>query len=265
MNISVIQMNSTDSEDRNLEICGNLITQAVSEGADLISLPETFHWIGPEEEKPLHCSPVPGTVSEFLSSRASQHGVYIHGGSILEKTKDPSVCANTTLFFSPDGTLQASYRKIHLFDAEINGTQYRESDVVVPGREPASTTLNSLIYGFSICYDLRFPELYRELSLQGADIIFCPAAFTQTTGQAHWETLVRARAIENQVFMIAAAQAGTDVTGKAYYGNSMIVDPWGTILVRMDGKEEGCATVEINPESIQEVRKNLPVLKHRKL
>ncbi|MFC1479404.1 carbon-nitrogen hydrolase family protein [Planctomycetota bacterium] len=263
MKISLIQMHSTDKEERNLEICEKLIEEAVSQGTDLITLPETFHWIGPEHEKPLHSTPVPGPVSEFLSSFASKHQVYIHGGSILEQTEDK--CANTTLFFAPDGTIQASYRKIHLFDAEINGTRYFESEVVLPGTEPVTVTLENLTYGFSICYDLRFPELYRKLSQKKADIIFSPAAFTVPTGKAHWETLIRARAIENQVFMAAAAQAGTDSTGKSYYGHSMLVDPWGTVLIQMDGHTEGCATMEIDPEQIKEVRRNLPVLDHRKL
>lgn len=265
MKISLIQMNSTDNRDRNLELCGTYIEQAVSEGADLITLPETFDWIGPEHEKPGHSTPIPGPVSEFLSSCASKHGVSIHGGSMIETVEKSNRCANTSLFFGPDGKQLALYRKIHLFDAQINGREYCESDAVVPGNEPAAAVLQGLTYGLSICYDLRFPELFRKLVQLGAVVIFCPAAFTQPTGKAHWEILLRARAIENQVFMAAAAQTGTDVTGKAYYGNSMVVDPWGNILLRMDGRTEGCRSVDIHIDTIEEVRRMLPALDHRRL
>jgi predicted amidohydrolase len=265
MKISLIQMNSTNNTELNIEKALGFIGQCGSSGSNLVSLPETFHWLGPEHEKPAHSVPVPGDLTEMLSNSAKKHKMYIHAGSILEKREGMEKCSNTTLFFLPDGKIGTLYRKIHLFDAEIGGVRYCESDVIEGGENPVTIEHDNTVFGLSICYDLRFPELYRSLSFQGAQIIFSPAAFTVPTGEAHWETLIRARAIENQVFMAAAAQVGKDSAGKTYYGHSMIAGPWGQILGQMDGSEEGILTAEIDLARIDEVRRNLPAHKHKRL
>ncbi len=265
MNISIIQMNSTDNKKKNLNKASSFIKKCVKEDADIVCLPETFNWLGPEDEKPAQSEPIPGQTSELLLSLAHKYKIFILAGSIIESRDNNKKCSNTSLLLGPENEIHGKYRKIHLFDAEVDGTQYRESKYVIPGKEIVTASADDLICGLSICYDLRFPELYRALSKKDAEIIFAPSAFTASTGEAHWETLVRARAIENQVLMIAPAQVGTDKAGKTYHGHSMIVDPWGTVLTEMDGRSEGIKTVDIDLEKIKEIRSQMPVLKHRRL
>ena len=265
MRISLIQMNSTDDKAKNLEKAQGFIDEAANAGSEIISLPETFSWLGPDSEKSRIAEPAEGETVSMLSEAAKKHNVIIHGGSIFESAMDEGKCSNTSFFFGKDGEISAVYRKIHLFDAVINGKEYLESEYVVPGKDIVVCEADFAVFGFSICYDLRFPELYRDLSENDAQIVFVPAAFTIPTGKAHWEVLLRARAIENQVFIIAPAQVGTDSSGKEYYGHSMIIDPWGTILARADGTSEGVISAEIDLEFLEETRNKLPSLKHRKL
>ena len=265
MKISIIQMNSTDDKEENLKKAVSFISKCAKEDADLVCLPETFNWLGPEEEKPGQSEPIPGHTSELLLSLAHKYKTFILAGSILESSANNKKCSNTSLLLGPENEIHGKYRKIHLFDAEVDATQYMESEYVIPGKKIVTASFGSITCGLSICYDLRFPELYRALSKKGAEIIFAPSAFTVLTGEAHWETLLRARAIENQVLMIAPAQVGTDKAGKSYYGHSMIVDPWGTVLAEMDGRSEGITTLDVDIDKIEEVRNQMPVLKHRKL
>lgn len=265
MNIAIVQLNSKDNKKDNLNHAKEFIEQCASEGADTVCLPETFNWLGPDREKPDNSEPIPGATSDFLSALAQKHSIYIHTGSILEKSEYNDKCYNTTLFMDPQGEIIAKYRKIHLFDALIKDKAYSESEYVLSGKDIVSVEAEHIRFGFSICYDLRFPELYRKLSEQDADIIFSPSAFTVPTGQAHWHTLIRARAIENQVFMTAPAQVGTDADGKTYYGHSLIVDPWGTVIAEMDDESEGYIVADCDIEKLNEIREKLPVLKHRKI
>ena len=263
--ISIIQMNTTDDKANNLNKAEKFINEAVNQGAGLVCLPETFNWLGSDDEKISNSESIPGETSEFLSSLAVKNNIYIHSGSILEKVSEKEKCYNTSFLINPKGDIIAKYSKIHLFDAEVDAVKYYEFEYVEAGNDVVTIIDNDITFGFSICYDLRFPELYRLLSQKGADIIFSPAAFTIPTGTAHWKTLVKARAIENQVFMIACAQVGTDGSGKAYYGHSMVIDPWGNVLVEMDGESEGISTIDLDLSLINEVRKKMSVLKHRKL
>lgn len=264
INIAVIQMNSGTDREANLETASRLTEQAVSMGAELICLPESFSWLGPDREKTVHSEEIPGPSSEFLKETAKHYSVSIQGGSFFEK-EDSGKCTNTSLFITPEGEITALYRKIHLFDAVVHGRRYHESETVLPGSETVTATIGDITFGFSICYDLRFPELFRKLSRDGAQAVFVPAAFTACTGKAHWEVLLRARAIENQVYIIAAAQAGIGEDGREYYGNSMIIDPWGRVTARADSESESLICGQIDPDLITEIRERIPVLKHRRL
>ena len=213
----------------------------------------------------IYAEAIPGATSEFLSRLARELGIYLLGGSILEEIPASPKAYNTSLLFDPSGKLLASYRKIHLFDVDLaNGVSLRESETRAHGGDVvvAPTSLGTM--GLSVCYDLRFPELYRRLADKGAHLIFVPSAFTAFTGQAHWETLLRARAIENQVYVIAPDQFGKSPNSFETYGHSMIVDPWGKILGELfDGP--GIVMAEIDLDYLAKVRTELPALDHRKL
>lgn len=265
MRIAAIQMHSDRDPDKNRHVARTLIHRAVSEGAEVVSLPESFSWLGPDSEKAAHSEPIPGPTSHFLMDLAEERSIVVHGGSFFETGPAPGWCYNTTLFVRPDRSVAATYRKIHLFDAEVADRSYHESETVLAGNSVVAVDEQETCYGFSICYDLRFPELYRMLSLRGAHVLFIPAAFTAATGTAHWETLVRARAIENQAYVVAAAQSGTGSRGRRYFGHSMIVDPWGTVLARAGDDEQAVVLAEINLQTLREIRLRLPALQHRRL
>jgi deaminated glutathione amidase len=262
---AAVQMVASDDKAANLKEAERWVRQAAACGARLVVLPEVFIWRGNKKEERNAAETIPGPSSEFLASLASQLGIYFLAGSILETIPASAKAYNTSLLFGPDGKLLASYRKIHLFDVDLaNGVSLRESDTRAHGAEVvvAQTELGNM--GLSVCYDLRFPELYRGLANQGAHLIFVPSAFTAFTGQAHWETLLRARAIENQVYVIAADQFGKAPKSFETHGHSMIIDPWGEILAEQaDGP--GLVTAEVDLDRLAKVRAELPALKHRKL
>ncbi|MFH1707701.1 MAG: carbon-nitrogen hydrolase family protein [Planctomycetota bacterium] len=264
MKLGIIQMHSNDDKKHNRARAEALVGVCAAQGATLACLPENFSWLGPDAGKPAAAEPVPGPTTVWLGDLARRLRIWLHGGSILEQAPGGR-SYNTTAFFAPDGTLTATYRKIHLFDADIEDKTYRESDQVVPGTEVVTAAAGDLRVGLSICYDIRFPELFRTMSAAGVDIFFIPSAFTVPTGNAHWHSLVRARAIENQAFVAAPAQVGTDPAGKSYFGHSLVVDPWGAIIAELAGPTEGNAVADCDPERIAEVRMRLPALKHRKL
>jgi predicted amidohydrolase len=257
-------MTASSSKEENLAKAETFVRLAAERGASLIVLPEVFSWRGKRADEPSQVERIPGLTSQRLSELAARHRIYLLAGSFLEKLDEPR-SYNTSLLFSPAGEILCRYRKIHLFDIDIPGqVSVKESDTKKPGEEVVTCQTELGTFGLSVCYDLRFPELYRILSSQGAEIVFIPSAFTFPTGAAHWEPLLRARAIENQVYIIAPNQIGKNTHGFADYGNSMIVDPWGKVLARAPDKE--CfVTAEIDLEYLHKVRRELPCLAHRRL
>ena len=261
---AAIQMTASSSKEENLVKAETFVRLAAERGALLVVLPEVFSWRGKRAEEPSQVEAIPGPTSQRLSELAARHQIYLLAGSFLERLDEPR-SHNTSLLFNPTGEILCRYRKVHLFDIDIPGqVSVRESDTKKPGEEVVTCPTELGTFGLSVCYDLRFPELYRALSGQGAEIIFVPSAFTFPTGAAHWEPLLRARAIENQGYIVAPNQIGKNTHGFADYGNSMIVDPWGKILARAPDKECFIAA-EIDLEYLHKVRRELPCLAHRRL
>ena len=262
--VAACQMISTPRVDDNLHIAEKLVTEAARQGAQMVGLPEMFNLLADDEAMAAGAEGEDGPTGQLLRSKARQHGLYIHGGSIPTVIPSSDRIGNTTLVFDPEGAIIARYQKIHLFDIHIEGQRsYQESARVAPGDEMVTFETEQGNFGLTICYDIRFPELYRALTLAGAQVIFHPAAFTLYTGKDHWETLIRARAIENQVYMVSPAQIGSHGNGKQCYGNTMIVDPWGTVLARAPERE--CVVVaEVDYAAQDKVRAELPALKHRR-
>ncbi len=264
LRIAACQMNSQGDKDRNLATAERLIDEAARLGAQMVGLPEMFNLLADDAATVAGAEGEDGPTSQLLRSKARQHGIYIHGGSIPTVIPGSDRIGNTTFVFDPEGAIIARYQKIHLFDIHIEGQKsYKESARVAPGEEMVTFETEQGSFGLTICYDIRFPELYRALTLAGARVIFHPAAFTLYTGKDHWETLIRARAIENQVYMVSPAQIGSHGNGKQCFGNTMIVDPWGTVLARAPERE--CVVVaEVDYATQDKVRAELPALKHRR-
>jgi len=267
-NVAAIQMTSSHDVAENLASAGALLREAKDAGALVACLPENFSFIGLKDADKLQVAEADGNgpVQAFLSDKARQLKMWILGGTIVIRTNDSSRVANSSLLIDADGKRVARYDKIHLFDVTIPGRneQYRESNHVLPGRIPviADTPVGKL--GLSVCYDMRFPELYRELVSQGAEWLAMPAAFTVPTGRAHWETLLRARAIENLCYVVAPAQSGLHTSGRETYGDSLIVDYWGQVLSRL-AKGAGVITADIDLASQAESRARFPALDNRQL
>src|SRR5215218_7517825 len=263
LNVAIIQMNSQDDIRANITTALDLIDRAAATGARLVALPEVWPYLGPDESLDL-AEPIPGPITEMLAQRARRHGIYIHGGSIYEKRQGDPGIYNTTFVLDPMGEIIARYSKIHMYDVVLDGVaEYEESATITPGDDVAITEIDGIAVGLTICYDLRFPELFRILALRGAQAIVLPAAFTLMTGKDHWEPLIRARAIENELYMIAPAQWGTHPPGKWCFGRSMVVDPWGTVLTTAtDGV--GIATATVEPSRVEAVRRQIPSLANRR-
>jgi len=262
LKIAGVQVNAGNDIAANLNRIEKLIAKIPS--CDLIALPEVFCIRGNDQDYRANAQSLKGDVVRWLKHIAQKRKAWILAGSIIEKSD--SKLFNTCLLFDRRGRIAARYRKIHLFEAHLdNGQTVRESDIYSAGSKPVTVNIEGWVCGLSICYDLRFPELYRNYSSRGAHLFFVPANFTQKTGKDHWETLLRARAIENQAFVVAPDQCGCNPeTGIAGYGNSMIVGPWGEILARARNKE--CVlTATLNPEDLRRVRARIPVLSHRRL
>lgn len=262
---AAVQMLAGDDKAANLAEAERWIRVAAAQGARVVALPEVFIWRGVKRQERENAEAIPGATSEYLSRLARDLGIYLLGGSILEEISGTPKAYNTSLLFDPLGKLLASYRKIHLFDVDLaDGTSLRESATREFGSGVVAVSTEICTMGLSVCYDLRFPELYRALVAKGARLIFVPSAFTAYTGQAHWETLLRARAIENQVYIIAPGQFGTSANTFETYGHSMIVNPWGKVIaVLPDGP--GIIMAEIDLDYLSKVRAELPALDHRKL
>jgi predicted amidohydrolase len=261
--VAAVQMDSQDDKKANLGKATKLIEEAVSQGAQLVGLPEYFNFIGPESREFEEAETIPGPTTKFLSDIARKHNIWLHGGSILEKVEGHNKMFNTCTFFNTKGEMIAKYRKIHLFDVEVKGgpamieslTKESGGKVVV-----CETDLGRI--GLSICYDMRFPELYRIMALQGATMMFVPSEYTLYTGKDHWEPILRARAIENQCFIIAPAQIGIKPLFQTY-GRSLVIDPWGTVIAKAPD-EETCILAELDMEYLERVRRQIPSLKNRK-
>jgi len=258
-------MTSTADRARNVETALRLVDEAADRGAALVGLPENFSFMGRDEDRIAGAETLDGPTVSALRELAQRRKVFVLAGSIPEKVEHPGKTANTSVLIADDGSIAASYRKIHLFDVAIpDGARYAESETVVAGGEAivAATPLGRI--GLSVCYDLRFPELYRRLSDSGAEVLTVPAAFTLFTGKDHWEVLLRARAIENLSYVLAPAQVGRHSANRVTYGNSMIVDPWGVVLARCaDG--EGVCVAPVSRTRLEQVRRELPALGHRRI
>jgi len=264
LNVAIIQMNSQDDKQANIAAALDLIDRAAETRARLVALPEVWPYLGPDDANRDQAETIPGPITELLAQRARRHGIYIHGGSIYEtRSSDPRMF-NTTAVIDPTGEIIARYSTIHMFDVVLDGVaEYQESATVTPGDEVTITEIDGVLVGLAICYDLRFPELFRILALKGAQAIMLPAAFTLMTGRDHWETLIRARAIENGLYMIAPAQWGTHPPSNWCYGRSMVVDPWGTVVTTAsDGV--GIAYATVDPSRVATVRRQIPSLANRR-
>jgi len=262
---AAVQLQSTNDRDRNLAAADRLTRAAAADGAELVVLPERLDLRGSAQDYAAGAETLEaGGPLEWATQLARELGIDLVAGSIAERREGHDRVANTSIHVGPDGELKAVYRKIHMFDVEVGGVEYRESEHSEPADEIVlSETSNGTKLGLTICYDLRFPELYRILALKGARIVTVPANFTRVTGQAHWEVLLRARAIENQVFVVAPGQGrGPGPEGDSY-GNSMIVDPWGEILARAGGEGESFVAADLDLARQDEVREKLPSLANR--
>jgi nitrilase len=275
LRIAALQLVSTPDVARNLEAAGRLIAEAARAGADLVALPEYFCLLGRRDTDKLAVAEAPGRgpIQQFLADAAREHRLAIIGGTLPVAAAAPAGDAparvlNRLCVFSAEGREVAHYDKVHLFAFDNGRESYDEGRTLAAGDTPRAVELQvagqSLRVGLSICYDLRFPELYRALMRPPCDLLVVPAAFTHTTGRAHWEVLLRARAIENQCYVLAAAQGGTHENGRRTFGHSMVIDPWGEVLAcREEG--EGVVAAELDFEHLAQVRRQLPALAHRRL
>lgn len=262
MRAAAVQLNATDDKERNLATADRLTRQAAADGARLVVLPEKFNLLGGREQMLAGAEPLDGPAVSWARETARELAIDLVAGSIAERRPGREKLSNTSVHVGPDGHIEAVYRKVHMFDVVVGGQTYRESETEEPGAETVLTEVAGVPMGLTVCYDLRFPELFRILAVQGARVIALPSAFTRVTGQAHWEVLVRARAIENQAFLIAADQVGEHPPDKQSFGGSMVVDPWGEVLARAPD-EECFVAAELDLRRQDEVREQLPSLANR--
>ncbi len=264
---AVVQMTSTSDAEANWSCARELVERAAKLGARLVATPENTNYLGPHEEKVHLAEALDGPTCLRFADLARRLGVHLLLGSFNERSPDPARCYNTSVLFGPDGEQIAAYRKIHLFDIDLSDdVRFRESATVMPGSEVVVADSALARLGLSICYDLRFAELYARLAAGGAEVLTVPSAFTLRTGKDHWHTLLRARAIENQCWVLAPAQSGLHDDGglRESYGHAMIVDPWGHIIA-MAPDGPGLALAEIDLERVAGVRRAMPVAEHRRL
>jgi nitrilase len=266
MKIAALQMVSTPDVARNLDAAAGLIARAATAGAGLAALPEYFCLLGRRDDDKLAIaeSPGDGPIQRFLGAQARQHGLWLVGGTLPLREAEHTRVRNSTLVFAPDGSLAARYDKMHLFAFDNGTEQYDEARVLEAGERPVALQAGTLRIGLSVCYDLRFPELYRALTAPPCDLLCVPSAFTYTTGQAHWELLLRARAVENQCYVLAPAQGGRHENGRRTWGHSLIVDPWGEVLA-LHAEGEGVLLADVDAARLAAVRTQLPALAHRRL
>lgn len=265
--VAVIQMCSGKDVKKNIETAVALLRRARSRGAQVAGLPENFSFMGKETDKPEIAEELAGPTIATIRQTARELGMTIVAGTIPEICHDDSTkTRNTSVLIGPEGEMIAAYRKIHLFDVELDEAQsLRESKHIVRGEEVVSAPCGGVVHGLTICYDLRFPELYRKLDQQGAQIIWAPSAFTLATGKDHWEVLIRARAVENGAYLSAPAQFGKHSARRVTYGNAMIVDPWGKVLARAPDQENSLAIAEVDLGYREQIRGAMPTHRHHVL
>jgi len=264
MRVAAVQLNSTDETAANLASADSHVRAAAADGASLVVLPEKWTVMGAKDKLLAGAQALDGPAISWARAIAAELRIDLVAGSITERVPGAQKLANTCVHVDPTGEIRALYRKIHMFDVEIDGKLYRESELEEPGDEIASSeTASGLPIGLAICYDLRFPELFRILALRGSLLITLPSAFTLPTTRDHWETLIRARAIENQAFLVAANQVGKHPDGYESGGRSMIVDPWGRVLASLGEHGEGHVVAEIDLAAQEQVRRKLPSLANR--
>jgi predicted amidohydrolase len=272
MRVAAIQTTAGADREANLSAAGHLVDEAAADGATLVVLPEYFSVAGRPDVLRAGAEPLDGPTLAWAASTAARLGIHLVAGSFPERTgRSDGKLANTSCLVGPDGATLAVYRKIHLFDVALEGVAFRESDTIVPGDEAVVAPLGgasggrATVLGLSLCYDVRFPELYRMLTLQGATVVTVPAAFTAATGPAHWELLLRARAVEDQIFVIGAGQVGELPPGMPRcHGHSMVVDPWGTVLAERTDATPGVVIADLDLDFLVDVRSRLPVLANRR-
>jgi predicted amidohydrolase len=263
--VAAIQMLASPNKEANLKEAERLVREAAVKGARVMALPEVFNWRGNREDEKKSAEPITGPTARRMSQIARELGILLLSGSFLEEIPGSNKVYNTSLLFDSKGEVIACYRKIHLFDVDIEGqVSALESETRQPGETTIVAETGICPMGLTICYDLRFPELYRALVDKGAQVIFVPSAFTTPTGKAHWEPLLRARAIENQLYIVAPNQTGKNPLSFATYGHSMIVDPWGRILAQASDQTQ-VIFGEIDLDYLAKVRRELPALSHRKV
>jgi predicted amidohydrolase len=265
MRVAACQLNARADRGANLDIARELLERAAAGRADLAVLPEFTDYLGPADGMP-EPEPVDGEYARFFAKAARELSMWVHAGSFHETGPDPARTYNTSLIFDRSGDLAGVYRKIHLYDVEIPGrVSYHESATVAAGEAPATVSVEGVPVGLSICYDLRFPELYRHLAVhQGAQVLVVPAAFMLHTGRDHWEVLLRARAIENQCYVVAAGQIGDHDPGRTCFGRSMVIDPWGTVLAQAPDAV-GVTFADLDLDRLASIRAELPSLANRRL
>jgi predicted amidohydrolase len=261
MRVGVVQLSSNLETERNLNKSAELIAQAAQAGVRLVALPEVFNRRGESAQVRALAESLEGPTLQWAAEQARSQGLWLLAGSVAEQAEES--CYNTSCLFNPQGQRVAVYRKIHLFDVDIPGAVARESANVTPGTELVVTSVEGRALALTVCYDLRFPELYRRLTLLGARMVTVPSAFTERTGRDHWEVLLRARAIENQVFVLAPNQFGTTPGTPTSYGRSMIIDPWGTVLAQA-GDSECLIFADLDFARQDDLRSRLPSLQHRR-
>jgi predicted amidohydrolase len=258
--VSVVQLDSTADVERNVRRMVSFVDRAAAAGADLVAFPEMATYVGESDRYADVAEPIPGPTTERLAAAARDHGIYVHTGSAFESGPDDGRVYNTSALLGPDGRLLDTYRKIHLFDVD-GGVEHAESDHVAPGEGLTTVDTDLATFGLSICYDLRFPRLYRALAAQGAAVLFVPAAFSLHTGKDHWEPLLRARAIENQAYVVAPAQIGDEPGLYETYGKSLVVDPWGDVVAKASDRA-GMVTTTIDLDYLADTRAGLRTLDH---
>lgn len=264
MKIALCQMNSKADKAANIQSALTLLDEAGKQNVDIAVLPECVDYMGPDAGVYENSEHLGGDVSSALSAKAKELGIWVVGGTHRVREEGESLVGNTLTVFNPDGDLTATYKKLHMFDITIPGeVDFLESRTVKKGAQMVSTEIAGVLSGLSICYDLRFPELFRLYALEGAKILFLPAAFTAFTGEAHWLTLLKARAIENGCFVVACNQCGEHMPGTASFGNSVVIDPWGRVLVN-GGNEVGVVTVDIDLADFDKNKKIMPSLNNRR-
>lgn len=263
MRVACVQLNSRDDKAANVAAASACVRQGAADGARLVVLPETWNYKGSAQGIARNTEPLDGPSTRAMSELAGELGIFLLAGSIYETAGVAGRAHNTSVLFGPAGEQLAAYRKIHLFDATVGASVYLESGSLAPGGHVVTAQVDGLTVGLSICYDLRFPELYLTLALRGARVMLAPSAFTAHTGAAHWRLLVRARAVDTGSYVVAPDQTGSHRPGRECYGHSMIVDPWGRVLAELPSGV-GVCVADVDPAVVERVRADLPVLKHRR-